>query len=84
LIFNFRKHYIELGGKYTSLRDMPASYNWFVGPKAPKSIDAGVIEKEEVFRISAVKVSVLTCHHYERTSQRAVARSGQESARKFG
>jgi hypothetical protein len=37
------------------LRDTPASYNWFVGAKAPKSIDAGVIEKEEVFRIPAVQ-----------------------------
>jgi hypothetical protein len=37
------------------LRDTPASNNWFVGAKAPKSIDAGVIEKEEVFRIPAVQ-----------------------------
>ncbi|PKX89516.1 uncharacterized protein P174DRAFT_507221 [Aspergillus novofumigatus IBT 16806] len=51
--FNFCKRYIELGGKYTTLCDIPASYDWFVGARAPKSIDECVVEKEELFRIPA-------------------------------
>ncbi|RLL95453.1 hypothetical protein CFD26_105260 [Aspergillus turcosus] len=46
---------IELSDRYTTLRNESASYAWFVGAKAPKTIDSDVMEREEVFRIPAVQ-----------------------------
>jgi hypothetical protein len=49
------KRCIELGENYTTLRETTESYSWFVGAKAPKNIETGTSEKEEVFRIPATQ-----------------------------